>query len=278
MLLTLLSLTCQRAQAQAPELSNLIHAMRVKDAAGIGRRRLERNGRDTGTPQEGALLGRSLLLVGMEEAASEVFHQQLKAYDQVSRSNVRWQSALDQAWLFHHLNKPARAVACWAIVAGDHEAPVELRVEGHCGKALSLQALGQHAEALATARQAEALCQAGNAAMLEPHAQAIRLEVLARVHLLRHEELTDHALSESAVALARDLPRRRKWWPNWRHWNRARACPNCCKPAWLTCAAACWDSTLPAGRRPWLASCAGCANTNWPAWNRKSESKPAWRC
>ncbi|GKT18800.1 helix-turn-helix domain-containing protein [Acidovorax sp. SUPP2522] len=206
MLLTLLSLTCQRAQAQAPELSNLIHAMRVKDAAGIGRRRLERNGRDTGTPQEGALLGRSLLLVGMEEAASEVFHQQLKAYDQVSRSNVRWQSALDQAWLFHHLNKPARAVACWSIVAGDHEAPLELRVEGHCGKALSLQALGQHAEALATARQAEALCQSAGAAMLEPLARAIRLEVLARVHLLRHEELTDHALSESAMALARDLP------------------------------------------------------------------------
>jgi AraC-like DNA-binding protein len=196
MLLTLLSLSCERTFAQAPQLGRLILEARLKDAVKIG----------DACAEEGALLGRAMLVIGMAEAASEVFRQQLKAYDQVSRGMVRWHSALDQAWLFQHLNRAARAVECWNIVAKDPEAPASLRVEGLCGAALSLQALGQHAHALAAAEHAVSLCSESSAAVLRAGAEAIRLEVLARLRLLDCEDLSDHAFAQRTLDTLRDAP------------------------------------------------------------------------
>lgn len=205
MLISLLSLSCQRIGQDAPALTQLLQNMQVKEAAATGRRRLERGAsRDAACVEEGALLGRILLLIGQEEIASDVFHQQLRCYDAVSRSAVRWHSALDQAWMFQHLRKPARAAACWAIVANDHEAPAPLRVEACCGLALSLQAQGQPASALVAAQRAQSLCGAPETAGLAGHAQAVRLEVLSHTELLHGEELSDHAFAESAQELGRD--------------------------------------------------------------------------
>jgi len=204
MLLTLLSLSCERTSPQAPQLARLIREARLKDAVAIGRQRFERQaGRDTAGHEDGALLGRAMLALGMAEAASEVFHQQLKAYDQVSRGMVRWHSALDQAWLFHHLNKASRAVECWNIAAKDPEAPVELRIEGLCGAALSLQALGQHGHALAAVNHALSLCDEGPAVALRVSALAIQVEVQARQRLLECEDLADHAFAQHTI----DAPR-----------------------------------------------------------------------
>jgi AraC-like DNA-binding protein len=204
MLLTLLSLSCERSSSHAPELARLIREARPKDAVAIGRQRFERQSvREAMHPEEGALLGRAMLALDMVEAASEVFHQQLKAYDQVSRGMVRWHSALDQAWLFHHLNKASRAVECWNIVARDPEAPLALRVEGLCGAALSLQALGQHAHALAAAGHAVSLCSDGLAAGLGHCARAVQVEVQARQRLLDTEDLSDHAFAQRSI----DAPR-----------------------------------------------------------------------
>jgi len=211
MLLTLLSLSCERTSSQAPQLARLIREARLKDAVTMGRQRFERMAsRDDTCAEEGALLGRAMLLIGMAEGASEVFHQQLKAYDQVSRGMVRWHSALDQAWLFQHLNRASRAVECWNIVAKDSEAPIELRVEGLCGAAVSLQALGQHAHAAAAAEHALSLCDESSAAHLRECAQAIRLEVLARLRLLDCEDLSDHAFAQRTVDALRDAPSREK--------------------------------------------------------------------
>lgn len=205
MLISLLSLSCQRIGNNAPALTQLLHNLQIKDAAAMGRRRLERGqARDASPVEEGALLGRTLLVIGQEELASDVFHQQLKAYDAVSRSMVRWHSALDQAWMFHHLRKPARATACWTIVANDHDAPAPLRIEACCGLALSLQAQGHHASALIAAQRAQVLCEAADSTHLALHADAIHLEVLARVELLRSEELSDHAFAESVLEVGRD--------------------------------------------------------------------------
>jgi AraC-like DNA-binding protein len=204
MLLTLLSLSCERTSGHAPELTRLIRDARLKDAVAIGRQRFERqSARDALHPEEGALLGRAMLVVGLAEAASEVFHQQLKAYDQVSRGMVRWHSALDQAWLFHHLNKASRAVECWNIVARDPEAPLALRVEGLCGAALSLQALGQHAHALVAANHACSLCDEADAASLRHCAMAVQVEVQARQRLLDCDDLCDHAFAQRTI----DAPR-----------------------------------------------------------------------
>lgn len=211
MLLTLLSLSCERISAQAPQLSRLIREARLKDAVKIGRQRFERMaGRDETSAEEGALLGRAMLVIGLAEAASEVFHQQLKAYDQVSRGMVRWHSALDQAWLFQHLNRASRAVECWNIVARDADAPAALRVEGFCGAALSLQALGQHAHALSAAEHALALCAEPATEPLRDCAEAIRLEVLARLRLLDCEDLSDHAFAQRTIDALRDAPCREK--------------------------------------------------------------------
>ncbi|WP_271464871.1 helix-turn-helix domain-containing protein [Acidovorax sp. NCPPB 4044] len=205
MLISLLSLSCQRVGHHAPVLTQLLHNLQIKEAAAMGRRRLERGQlRDASPMEEGALLGRALLVIGQEELASDVFHHQLKAYDAISRSTVRWHSALDQAWMFQHLHKPARAAACWALVSNDHDAPAPLRVEACCGLALSLQAQGQHASALVATQRALALCEAQDTSYLALHAEAIRLEVLARVELLHSEELSDHAFAESALEMGRD--------------------------------------------------------------------------
>lgn len=206
MLLSLLSLSCHRIGHGAQALTQLLQNLQVKEAAAMGRRRLERGqSRDASPVEEGALLGRTLLLIGQEELASDVFHQQLKAYDAVSRSMVRWHSALDQAWMFQHLRKPARAAACWAIVANDHDVPAPLRVEACCGLALSLQAQGQHASALVAAQRAQSLCESEEAAAsLALYAAAIRLEILSRVELLHSEELSDHAFAEAAQELGRE--------------------------------------------------------------------------
>ncbi|UMT90581.1 AraC family transcriptional regulator [Paracidovorax citrulli] len=205
MLLSLLSLSSQRIGDGAQALTQMLQNLQVKEAAAMGRRRLERGqSRDASPVEEGALLGRTLLLIGQEELASDVFHQQLKAYDAVSRAMVRWHSALDQAWMFLHLRKPARAAACWALVANDHDAPAPLRVEACCGLALSLQAQGQHASALVAAQRAQALCESGESSRLALHAAAIRLEVLSRVELLHSEELSDHAFAEAAQELGRE--------------------------------------------------------------------------
>ena len=211
MLLTLLSLSCERISTQAPHLARLIREARLKDAVKIGRQRFERMaGRDDTGAEEGSLLGRAMLVIGMAEAASEVFHQQLKAYDQVSRGMVRWHSALDQAWLFQHLNRASRAVECWNIVAKDVEAPAVLRVEGFCGAALSLQSLGQHAHALAAAEHALVLCAEPATRPLQACVEAIRLEVLARLRLLDCEDLSDHAFAQRTFDALRDAPCREK--------------------------------------------------------------------
>ena len=205
MLISLLSLSCQRIGQGAPALAQMLQNLQIKEAAATGRRRLERGqARDAASVEEGALLGRILLLIGQEEIAADVFHQQLKCYDAVSRSTVRWHSALDQAWMFQHLRKPARAAACWAIVANDHESPAPLRVEACCGLALSLQAQGQHAAALVVAHRAQSLCDAPDTAGLAGHAQAVRLEILAHAELLHADELSDHAFAEPARELGRD--------------------------------------------------------------------------
>lgn len=212
MLLTLLSLSCERIGDQAPHLTALIREARLKDAIRVGRQRFERlAGREDQCTEEGALLGRAMLVAGLAEAASEVFHQQLKAYDAVSRGMVRWHSALDQAWLYQHLNRASRALECWNIVARDAEAPAPLRIEGLCGAAVSLQALGQHAHALATAEHALTLCAApGLAAALRTGAEAIRLEVLTNACLLGCEDLSDHAFAQRMAGAWRDAPCRDK--------------------------------------------------------------------
>ncbi len=205
MLICLLSLSCQRIGQSAPALAQLLQNLQIREAAATGRRRRERGAaHGAGSVEEGALLGRILLMIGQEELASDVFQQQLKCYDGVSRSMVRWHAALDQAWMFHHRRKPARAASCWSIVANDHEAPAPLRVEACCGLALSLQALGQPASALMAARRAQSLCQTPETAGLAGHAQAVRLEILSRVELLQCEELSDHAFAEPTQELGRD--------------------------------------------------------------------------
>jgi AraC-like DNA-binding protein len=139
----LLSLACERLRAALPRLSEAVLCGKLSAATLSGMEILETLERPRGEDVErvisaGHLVGRALLALGREAEAEELFQQQLRVYESSSRSSVRWHASLDQGAMSLALNRGARAVEAFSIVADDQTAPPALRVEALAGLAVAL--------------------------------------------------------------------------------------------------------------------------------------------
>jgi AraC-like DNA-binding protein len=165
----------------------------------LGKERLDRPSVEEDLPKRaslGRLLGRIMLAGGREEEAEDLFKQQLKLYTAISRSTVRWYSALDQGAQLLNQNKPSRAIECFSSVADDRRAPDGVRIEAMAYAAVAMHRSGDSRSA----------CQALDAArriggtVADPQiiqlldGLSLELSVLQRWRAC--EGLADHALCE----------------------------------------------------------------------------------
>jgi len=124
----------------------------------------------------GQVIGRTLIALGREADAEELFRQQLRIYELASRSSLRWMSALDHGAISVATNRLARAADAFNMVADDDSAPTELRIEGLAGLAVAMRGLGEYrradrilsfALALSEERKSPGITQLLNALRLE---------------------------------------------------------------------------------------------------------------
>src|SRR5687768_16700334 len=115
-LMLLLALTSIRAFSAHQDLSRLVLKGDLPSALRMGLDRYARLA-TAADPASRALLGQMLghimLACGLEEDAEELFQNQTKVYESISRPMVRWNVALDQGALMQHLHRPGRAAECF---------------------------------------------------------------------------------------------------------------------------------------------------------------------
>lgn len=189
-------------------MTRLVRQGQVSNAIQVGSGLLDR-GDAAGQPAErslvGQLLGRCLLASGREEEAEELFQRQLKLYEGVSRSFVRWNSTLDHGCLLLQLNRSGRAAENFCSVADDRQAPPELRAEAMVAAAMALHHAGECRTAQHVMSAAHRLGKS-----LPPQVahliDCVALELAALQQTRTGDGLEDHALSsayrEGASALA----------------------------------------------------------------------------
>lgn len=193
----LLALTSIRAASAHQDLSRLVLKGDLPSALRMGLDRYDRlaGAADAaGRALLGQMLGRIMLACGREEDAEELFQQQAKVYEAISRPMVRWHVALDQGALMLHLHRAARAAECFNSVADDRRAPVEVRIEAMAGAAVALHRGGDNAAALAALDAARRTCAAGTDRRIEQLVECIALEIATLNRERGAQPLDDHAL------------------------------------------------------------------------------------
>lgn len=192
----LLTMTSLRAAAAHKDLALLVLRGDIASALRIGTEQLERVG--TGDPAEralvGQLVGHCLLAAGREEEAEELFQRQRRLYESVSRSAVRWQSALDQGLLLLHLNRCSRATDAFHALADDVRAPAELRIQAMMGSAVAMHRSGEASQALQALDVARRLSDQVADRRVAQMVDCLALELSALHRDRASEALDDHAL------------------------------------------------------------------------------------
>ncbi|WP_431257347.1 helix-turn-helix domain-containing protein [Roseateles chitinivorans] len=184
----LLTLGSLRLAEQDGDVAAAVARGDVQEALRLGLGRLDRGA--GGDPERlaalGQVLGQALLAAGRDEQAEELFQKQLRMYEGLPRTQVRWLSSMDRGFLFLHLNKPGRAAETFNVVADADDAPLALRVEALAGMAQAMQSMGEHRRAARTLAFAMALVEAAPApSLMMPLLTAIELE-LQVCRALRH--------------------------------------------------------------------------------------------
>ena len=149
----LLAMACLRADAHDIDVTGAVLRGDIHDGLRLGLGRLDRcgAGRDSGRRAVlGQVLGQVLLATGRAEQAEELFLEQLRWYEALQRSQVRWLSSMDRGHLSLSLNKPGRAAQSFNVVADDVEAPLALRLEALMGLASASQGVGEQRRAART--------------------------------------------------------------------------------------------------------------------------------
>lgn len=141
----------------------------------------------------GQIVGRSLLALGREEEAEELFRRQLRIYEMSSRACVRWMSSMDQGAMQLALNRLSRAADAFNTVADDETAPVPLRVEALAGLSVSLRGLGEYRRADRTLSHAQGMAQAHTPMILQRLLEATRMESSVLSGLRAFDEGSDVA-------------------------------------------------------------------------------------
>jgi AraC-like DNA-binding protein len=194
----LLALTSLRAVQAHDDLARLVLEGDLSSALRLGCDRFERvTGAVDSLPQRallGQLLGRVMLACGREEEAEELFQRQLKIYEGVSRHMVRWHGSLDQGALLLHLNRPARAVECFNVVADDRRAPVDARIEAMVGVAVAMHRNGEGRAALQALDAARDLSVSLPDGRIGQLVDCLALEFSMLQRERASEALDDHAL------------------------------------------------------------------------------------
>ena len=179
--MTMLLLTLTFLRAQSPG-SDLIDAVRHGQMQDVVRAASGRLARDVSMAAEqraafGQVIGRSLIALGREEQADELFQKQLRLYEAISRPMVRWLSCLDRGVMFLNLNKMARAAESFGVAAEDLTAPAEIRAEALAGLSQALLGVGEHRRAARTLQLAIDLAEASMPPLASQVLHAMRLEM-----------------------------------------------------------------------------------------------------
>lgn len=195
----LLALTSQRVLHVHAEMTRLVHQGHVCGAILVGSGMLDRGdmpGKALDRSLVGQLLGRCLLACGREEEAEELFQRQLKVYESISRSFVRWNSTLDHGCLLLQLNRSGRAAENFCSVADDRQTPPELRAEAMVAAAMALHHAG---ECRTAQRVMNAAQQLGKSLPLQvaQGIDCVALELAALQQMRTGDGLEDHALSSA---------------------------------------------------------------------------------
>lgn len=183
----LVALTCLRVQDLDADVARAALAGDVHDALRLGLARLDRAS-DIELQRRavlGQLMGQLLLATGRDEQAEEFFQKQLRVYEGMSRSQVRWLSSMDRGYLFLHLNRSGLAAECFNTVADCEEAPTPLRVEALVGLAQAIHGLGEHRRAARTLAYALQLS-SGEATEMKQLLEAAELELKVTARLRQY--------------------------------------------------------------------------------------------
>lgn len=157
----------------------------------------------------GQVVGRSLIHLGREEEAEELFRRQLRVYEMGSRTYVRWMSTLDSGALQLALNRLGRAAGAFNALADDEMAPVHLRIEALAGLAVCLRGLGEYGRAEHTLGFAHTLASANSTQSVLQLIEAIRLETAVMREVRAFDEGSDITMrSNGAPADAASLSTR----------------------------------------------------------------------
>jgi AraC-like DNA-binding protein len=201
----LLTLACLRLRDAEPKLVELILSGQLTRAVHAGSDLLERTRHsDIDTTRRagiGHLVGRALLVLGRQDDAEEFFQRQLKTYEAISRSAVRWHSSLDQGALCLSLNRTGRAAEAFGSVADDFSAPLPLRIEALAGLAVSSHLLNGHQRAMQLLAEAARMADEAGCIDVSDMIEAIKLDLAAVRCMRSFEELGEdvsQSLSEGA--------------------------------------------------------------------------------
>lgn len=198
----MLALTCRRVNEMEPGLAAAVLKGQLADAVRLGSERFERTATTATASQRaalGQLVGRALLALGREEEAEELFQRLHKIYETCSRSTVRWQSSLDQAALFLHLNRIGRAAEAFNVVADDDSAPAVLRAEALAGLSIALHRSSEHRRSMHTLNEARRLAQQERLEGTGELLDALGLELTGQC-FFQAEELREQAHASEATA------------------------------------------------------------------------------
>ena len=193
----MLSLTAQRVRSVHPEMARLIFQGDITRAlqmgrAGMGRQPVPGNAQQVALV--GQLLGRCLLLAGLEEDADELFRGLTRHYQDLSRAHVRWLGGLDQGVLMLHMNRPGRAAEALCAVADDPLAEPALRIEAMALAAVALHRAGECRSGWQSLEAARRLAQTQGDEMTSQLVHGMGLELAALQRARSAEALEDHAL------------------------------------------------------------------------------------
>jgi AraC-like DNA-binding protein len=190
-----LSLTSIRLRGVSPSMAALLDDSRLATAVQHGRNLLDQ-GRTRHHPEVDAIVGqattRALMALERDEEAEELMQRMLKTYDALHRKAIRTFTAVDQAVLLLHLNKPARATATVAEIADDASADPDLRVEVLILLAHAYISLGQHDSAMRALQVALDITSASALPGMGALVELMQLGVEVAVHVHAADELSDH--------------------------------------------------------------------------------------
>jgi len=188
----LLALTCARACLSEKPLIDKIQQGQIIEALKLSLDRLERPLVEDESQESRATLGqivsKLLLATGREEEAEDFFRKQLRAYEAVSRTYVRWMSSLDQGTMCLSLNKLGRACEAFNMVADDVSAPAHLRIDALAGLTVALLNFGEYRRAHRALTHAEELAKEHQFHEQSEILELLRLELSTLRHLRAFDE------------------------------------------------------------------------------------------